>query len=362
MSKINYITTIIFAATAASIVFSFSALNKALALPATPPITTPITSPVTPTPTSGPSTRVFLTSISYSSNLGGISGADAKCQERANSVGLGGIWKAWISGSKWQDEAGRRFEHLTTPYKLINGTIIANNWADLTDGNLQNPINITELGTTLNRAVWTNTRANGTGAGTLNCGVWTGVSGWSIGGGKSYVTSSGWTDASEAYWSCLSSKLNLYCFEQPFVPTITPTNTPTATPTVKPTVTPTLKPTATPTVKPTITPTPTISNQKPVITTKSLPYAKVLRSYSAKVEGYDINLNDNLKMSVTGLPMGISLGINQSSCKTYQLSGKKYISCTLSGRPIKQGQYTVTVKLSDNYSTTESKLILKVAP
>lgn len=135
---------------------------------------------------------------------------------------------------------------------------------------------------------------------------------------------------------------------------VTPPLIPTSTP--KPTITPTVRPTTTPTVKPTITPTPTVSNQKPVIMTKSLPYATVLRTYAAKVEGYDFNLGDNLSMTFSGLPVGI----RKSACTVYLLSGKKYISCVLSGRPITPGQYLITIKLSDYHSTTGLKLTLKV--
>jgi len=41
----------------------------------------------------------FVTSTTYTANLGGIAGADAKCQARANAAGLPGTFKAWISDS-----------------------------------------------------------------------------------------------------------------------------------------------------------------------------------------------------------------------------------------------------------------------
>lgn len=43
------------------------------------------------------SKRVFVTSTTYSGNLGGVAGADAKCQLHADAAALGGTWKAWIS-------------------------------------------------------------------------------------------------------------------------------------------------------------------------------------------------------------------------------------------------------------------------
>src|SRR3989344_7858176 len=52
---------------------------------------------------------VFLTSTIYDGNLGGISGADAKCQARANTFNLGGTWKAWISDSNTNNDPESRF-------------------------------------------------------------------------------------------------------------------------------------------------------------------------------------------------------------------------------------------------------------
>jgi hypothetical protein len=43
--------------------------------------------------------RVFITSTIYKGNLGGLSEGDAKCQARADAVGLGGTWKAILSTS-----------------------------------------------------------------------------------------------------------------------------------------------------------------------------------------------------------------------------------------------------------------------
>ncbi|MFO0674362.1 MAG: DUF1554 domain-containing protein [Polyangiaceae bacterium] len=41
--------------------------------------------------------RIFLTSTVYDGNLGGLAGADAKCQARADAASLGGTWKAILS-------------------------------------------------------------------------------------------------------------------------------------------------------------------------------------------------------------------------------------------------------------------------
>jgi len=42
---------------------------------------------------------VFVTSQSYTGNLGGLAGADTKCNVLATNAGLGGTWVAWLSTS-----------------------------------------------------------------------------------------------------------------------------------------------------------------------------------------------------------------------------------------------------------------------
>lgn len=160
-----------------------------------------------------PLNYVFITSQTYSAVLGGLTGADAKCQASADAAGFGGIWKAWLSDSI--TAASSRLSQSTNSYSLINGTIVANNWADLTDGSLKAPINITENGGAVSDYVFTNTRVGGQiyYSGYGNCANWsstgdTYIVGWS---GSS---ASAWTD----YWGGGSRwcyfPARLYCLEQ----------------------------------------------------------------------------------------------------------------------------------------------------
>ncbi len=103
--------------------------------------------------------RVFITSTAYTGNLGGLSGADSKCQTRANAASLGGTWKAWLSDGSVS--AASRLTHLNIPYVLVDGSLVANNWNDLTDGSLIRPIYKTEYNNNLNWYVWTDTNING---------------------------------------------------------------------------------------------------------------------------------------------------------------------------------------------------------
>src|SRR5262245_56445509 len=41
--------------------------------------------------------RVFTTSLKYPAALGGLTGADAKCNAAAQAAGLPGTYKAWLS-------------------------------------------------------------------------------------------------------------------------------------------------------------------------------------------------------------------------------------------------------------------------
>ena len=82
--------------------------------------------------------------MDYDGNLGGLAGADSKCQARADAAGLGGSWNAWLSDDA--ESASSRITRSSGPYTRVDGVLVANNWDDLTDGSLQNPLSIDEFG------------------------------------------------------------------------------------------------------------------------------------------------------------------------------------------------------------------------
>lgn len=177
-----------------------------------------------------PSNRVFVTADTYYGGLvGGLSGADAKCQEGANAASLGGVWKAWLSDSV--TSVTSRLIHSVNPYKLINGTIIANNWSDLTDGAIQNKINVSQYGATRYISTWTNTLTNGDIRDNVNhCDNWTTIDGFKKLGatGSTQYAGSEWTVGGPV--PCNDTRLSLFCFEQvPSTPTTVPSPTPTPT-------------------------------------------------------------------------------------------------------------------------------------
>ena len=171
---------------------------------------------------------VFVSSAGYNGNLGGVAGADAKCQELATAAGLSGTFKAWLSDST--SSPSTSFTHNTKPYQLVDGTIIAQNWNDVTDGALSASIDIDENGVKLPApnqtltGVWTDTDANGNlltpclgGVTTCNCNNWTNTThDILINGVAGYANyydmyTSAWTFSSQYYCDAIN---RLYCFEQ----------------------------------------------------------------------------------------------------------------------------------------------------
>jgi len=165
------------------------------------------------------SKRVFVSSTTTTGNMGGLTGADNICQARANAASLGGIWKAWLSSSTIS--AASRLTQSSAPYTLVDGTVIAANWADLTDGSISNPINRTEFGAiTGNGAVWTHTTAAGAAA-TTNAGQV--CSDWTVStsgntlihcAGSPFQTTGDWTAGYSGCSYPCNSQFPLFCFEQ----------------------------------------------------------------------------------------------------------------------------------------------------
>lgn len=171
----------------------------------------------TPTPTL-PTLRIFVTGSTYTGDLGGVNGADQKCQSASNkNTSLkNSLWRAWISDST----VNAKDRISDGKYTLINGTVIANNKTDLLDGSLVTPINLTEDNKSPSiynnenfPYVWTGTDLSGNK--TINtCAGWdkpetaNGTVGI-IGTGRD------WTGGGDGIAQCQSYKRHLYCFEQP---------------------------------------------------------------------------------------------------------------------------------------------------
>jgi hypothetical protein len=160
-----------------------------------------------------PSRRVFVSTERFTGNLGGTSGADGTCQSLANSAHLGGIWKAWISDNTTSPST--RFAHATVGYRLLDGTLLANDWTGLVSGSLLHGIDLTDQrGTVDNSEVWTGTLESGVAIGTDVCGGFTSSANGANHSviGNTSRTDIGWSNATSQ--SCDQNTLRIYCMEQ----------------------------------------------------------------------------------------------------------------------------------------------------
>ena len=118
---------------------------------------------------------VFVTRAAFTGNLGGLTGADEKCQAEADgpaSIVPPGTYLAWLSDGI--DSPDTRFTKSSHSYMLPDGTKIAEDFADLTDGSILHIINFDATGQNLGRQLfWSSTNADGTTAQPfLTCEGW----------------------------------------------------------------------------------------------------------------------------------------------------------------------------------------------
>ncbi len=154
---------------------------------------------------------VFVTSAVYDGDdLGSVAAAHAECGARAAAAGLVGTYRAWLADTA--TPAGAGFSAASVPYVLLDGTTIADDFADLTDGTLAHAIDVDEGGAAVGTAsVWTGALASGAPAAS-QCLDWTSqASGESGHTGSTGEGGPGWTDG--AALAC-DETARLYCFEQ----------------------------------------------------------------------------------------------------------------------------------------------------
>lgn len=175
----------------------------------------------------------FVTSATYSGALGGLVGADIKCQNLATAAGIENpkTFRAWLSDGFQGPED--RFEQITlenAPYILLSGRIVAGDFAELTIDGPRTGIAITEQGEAVfNEKVWTNTAPDGSVFSPADhCAGWTSASALSSArNGFNAVAleeGPGWELwQSERYWTSFeflqcSKSARLYCFEDGYAP------------------------------------------------------------------------------------------------------------------------------------------------
>lgn len=180
-----------------------------------------------------PRKRAFLTSQKYKGNLGGIEGADEKCQELAEAAGQCGEWRAFLS-----DSTTRAHDHAITneeaTYERLDGVVVAESRAQFDEASfvmgpgLLTDIDVDETGArppgdgTATGAVrvWTGTRHTGTEEVNppFNCADWTSSEG-TITGTAGYARNSDGDAPPNKNWLTQNDRqcdltARLYCFEQ----------------------------------------------------------------------------------------------------------------------------------------------------
>ncbi len=163
---------------------------------------------------------VFATSNTHHGNLksastlSGVGVADSICRSRAIAAGLKGEadFLAWLSDS--ETSPAQRFFHSQGRYVLPDGTVVAESWEDLTDGTLQNPINLSEEGGPPGEAfAWSNTAPDGTPATEETCADWSENSDDVYSRvGNTTETNGEWTLHELPIWC--AALASIYCFEQ----------------------------------------------------------------------------------------------------------------------------------------------------
>lgn len=170
-----------------------------------------LTPATVPNPLGGCHPKYVFVADARDGNMGGLTGADAICQAEADAAGLPGIYKAWLSDNT--DSPSTRFTQSEYGYINTRNEVIATDWADLTDGTINVPLNITEFGAQASGgSTWTGSLSDGTANGSGSyCGDWTSTAGTERRGANN-VTNSGWSDAFSP--TACTSTLPFYCFQQ----------------------------------------------------------------------------------------------------------------------------------------------------
>lgn len=161
-----------------------------------------------------PPKKIFVTSGRYTGNLGGLAGADSICQTTASQAGLSGTYKAWL-GTDTQNPLNYQ-PHNLGKYILVDGTVVAEDWQDLTDNSLQAAINKDELGKVITSGIastWSGTPDIGDTRPRPNCQNWTSSEQYNAQGRSGLIIAKHNSWFAGSVYPC-SSRQPLYCFEQ----------------------------------------------------------------------------------------------------------------------------------------------------
>jgi len=166
-----------------------------------------------------PTHTIFVSSVPYDGNLGGLTGADSVCQARASVASLpgAGTYKAVMSNSSIPANS-RIF--ITMEVRNTNGMTVATDSSQFWSGSIQNPVDYDEMGTQIISVldVWTNTDSSGSIVDTIaingSCDNWT--SNQFIHGGflgRADMTDSEWLKKLAGAQNC-NQAFRIYCISQ----------------------------------------------------------------------------------------------------------------------------------------------------
>jgi hypothetical protein len=163
----------------------------------------------------GPQNLVFVTSTEQAGgDLGGLSGADSICNDRAAAAGLPGTYVAWLSTAT-TDAIDRLGD--ARGWKRVDGQPFADSTAKLAAGEVYYPPNLTETGARLTVAsptssvrVITATAADGTHDGGGTCTEYTDTGTGSIGNGDASGGTGRFTSSGQSTTCALAA--HLLCF------------------------------------------------------------------------------------------------------------------------------------------------------
>lgn len=155
---------------------------------------------------------IFLSSVAYDGNFGGLEGADAECERLATAAGMGGrTWRAILSDS---DAAARDRIMISGPVFNMNDDFVAADFDDLFDGGTAAFVRFDENGDLWqDQLVWTGSYPNGTPYSAAGPSAyksdWTSSDGWAM-AGETLELGAKWISSTlNAGWPA-----RLYCIDQ----------------------------------------------------------------------------------------------------------------------------------------------------
>ena len=161
-----------------------------------------------PPPSSSGTKHVFVTRTQYTGALGGLAGADSRCQISADAAGLGGSWKAWLSDSSLAAPS-----RITGggPWRLVGSDQLVFASAASLRGYPSNPLDRDEYGKQTTNGIWTGTLDQGFAA-SDTCADWT-EGDWNAHGVSGFPQMpSEWTSDGATYGCDIENAL--LCIEQ----------------------------------------------------------------------------------------------------------------------------------------------------